>query len=58
MCRWYHQVTTFGERSVAINIWFSRLWRFNNDDCASVEPSTPLKALEELGFASPNEAVR
>lgn len=56
--RWYHQVSTFGDRSVAINIWFSHLWRFDDDDCLNFESAPTLRPLDDFGFVSANEAVR
>ncbi|KAK7116780.1 hypothetical protein V1264_002400 [Littorina saxatilis] len=56
--RWYHQVTSQGDRSLAVNIWFARLWWFDDDDCTGFGSSHTLEPLDDYGFASPNEAVR
>lgn len=54
--RWYHQVSSFGNRTLAINLWFSHLWQFD-DDCEK-DSSLLLQPLKKFGFASSNEAVR
>ncbi|XP_041365632.1 bifunctional peptidase and arginyl-hydroxylase JMJD5-like [Gigantopelta aegis] len=32
--RWFHQVNSFGDRNLAVNIWFYPLSWFNRTDCA------------------------
>ena len=51
-------MTTFGERSLAMNIWFSRIWWFDDEECSNFEAFSSFEPLEIYGFASPNEAVR
>ncbi|XP_076443576.1 lysine-specific demethylase 8-like [Babylonia areolata] len=56
---WYHQVTSYGDRNLALNIWFSHIWWFNDDSCEDFSSFPHLKPLDKFGgFASPNEAVR
>lgn len=55
--KWYHQVSSFGNRSLAINIWFSHLWWFDDDSCG-VKTLDKMIPIKKFGFASPNEATR
>ncbi|KAL8586201.1 hypothetical protein ACOMHN_021468 [Nucella lapillus] len=56
---WYHQVTSYGERSLAQNMWFSHLWWFNDDSCGDLSTVPHYKSLDDFGgFSSPNEALR
>ena len=41
-----------------MNIWFSHIWWFDDEECSNFQSFSKFEPLEVYGFASPNEAVR
>lgn len=57
---WFHQVTSFTQRHLAVNFWFARLYWFNVTDCTTQPTSAANKMwpISDVGFASTNEYLR
>ncbi|CAH1797094.1 unnamed protein product [Owenia fusiformis] len=56
--RWYHQVRSYGNRNIAVNVWFAHMLRFDADDCKQEEPLPDVRKLSEFEIESSNEALR
>ncbi|XP_052279189.1 uncharacterized protein LOC127877397 isoform X2 [Dreissena polymorpha] len=54
--RWYHYVHSPPGRNLAVNIWFSHFWWFNQTDCEGVDRSNV--PLLDVKFRSSNEPLR
>ncbi|XP_053405427.1 bifunctional peptidase and arginyl-hydroxylase JMJD5-like [Mercenaria mercenaria] len=55
--KWYHHVYSPPGRNLAVNLWFSHLWWFNQTDCKDYT-SKESKPLSEFSMASPNMQLR
>lgn len=56
--RWVHQVRSYGQRNLAVNIWWAHLVKFDNSDCEhSPYKDKDLIPLSQFDF-HPQEAVR
>ncbi|XP_041365858.1 uncharacterized protein LOC121380894 isoform X2 [Gigantopelta aegis] len=56
--RWYHQIKSAVGRNLALNIWFSHLWAFDQSDCDKHTQFNLTVPIKTFGVASPNEQVR
>lgn len=50
--KWYHQVNSFGNRNLAVNIWFTHIPWFNYTDCDNVDTSHQTVPFKQFGFMS------
>ncbi|XP_067667671.1 bifunctional peptidase and arginyl-hydroxylase JMJD5-like [Haliotis asinina] len=50
--KWYHQVNSFGNRNLAVNIWFTHIPWFNYTDCDNVATPNQTVPFQRFGFMS------
>ena len=56
--RWVHQVRSYGQRNLAVNIWWAHLVKFDTSDCEhSPYKDKDLIPLSQFDF-HPQEAIR
>lgn len=56
--RWVHQVRSYGQRNLAVNIWWAHFVKFNQSDCeSSPYKDKDLIPLSQFDF-HPQEAIR
>ena len=56
--RWVHQVRSYGQRNLAVNIWWAHFLKFNQSDCEnSPYKDKDLIPLNQFDF-HPQEAIR
>ncbi|XP_052793060.1 uncharacterized protein LOC128226968 [Mya arenaria] len=54
--RWYHYIHSPKGRNLAVNLWFSHLWYFNQTGCEDLKREN--EPLNNFHLASPNQQLR
>ncbi|KAI8507973.1 hypothetical protein Bbelb_142130 [Branchiostoma belcheri] len=59
--KWFHHVSSTAseqKRNVAVNIWFTHLYRFDEEDCSKKEDLPDFAPLSKYKFVAPTEQIR